>query len=278
MPAPRTAASAVTDPRATPNRNRRSFIGAPLPRGRGTSPATCHIDRQRAALTSAGECGFPGLKQASDHDDEVVSHPPRSCSMFLVIFVLLALATVPLAGGRLSRLADLRLRAVPVVFAALAVQVVIISLIGGGPDWLHPALHLSTYAVALWFVWVNRSVPGAWLLGAGGLCNFVVIAANGGTMPASPRRDRGRGRRARFTGLRQLGCRRARPPRVPRRRVRDPGVLAGSQRVQHWRRADRARRVRARPQRLRVPVGAAPPRIRMADGSPRPERLTAISR
>ena len=105
--------------------------------------------------------------------------------MFLVIFVLLALATVPLAGGRLSRLADLRLRAVPVVFAALAVQVVIISLIGGGPDWLHPALHLSTYAVALWFVWVNRSVPGAWLLGAGGLCNFVVIAVNGGTMPAS---------------------------------------------------------------------------------------------
>ena len=27
--------------------------------------------------------------------------------MFLVIFVLLAIATVPLAGGRLSRLADL---------------------------------------------------------------------------------------------------------------------------------------------------------------------------
>jgi Family of unknown function (DUF5317) len=105
--------------------------------------------------------------------------------MFLVIFVLLALATVPLAGGRLSRLADLRLRAVPVVFVALAVQVVIISLIGGGPDWLHPALHLSTYAVTLWFVWVNRSVPGAWLLGAGGLCNFVAIAVNGGTMPAS---------------------------------------------------------------------------------------------
>ena len=105
--------------------------------------------------------------------------------MFLVIFVLLALATVPLAGGRLSRLADIRLRAVPVVFAALAVQVVIISLIGGGPDWLHPALHLSTYAVALWFLWLNRSIPGAWLLGAGGLCNFVVIAANGGTMPAS---------------------------------------------------------------------------------------------
>jgi hypothetical protein len=105
--------------------------------------------------------------------------------MFLVIFVLLALATVPLAGGHLSRLADLHLRAVPLVFGALVVQIVIISLVGGGPDWLHPALHLSTYAVALWFVFVNRSVPGAWIIGLGGLCNFVAIAANGGTLPAS---------------------------------------------------------------------------------------------
>ena len=105
--------------------------------------------------------------------------------MFLVIFVLLALATVPLAGGRLARLADLRLRAVPVIFVALVVQIVIISIIGGGPDWLHPALHLATYGVALWFVFVNRSVPGASIIGLGGLCNFVVIAANGGTMPAS---------------------------------------------------------------------------------------------
>jgi Family of unknown function (DUF5317) len=105
--------------------------------------------------------------------------------MFLVLFVLLALATVPLAGGRLARLADLQLRAVPVVFAALLVQIVIISIIGGGPDWLHPALHLATYAVALWFVYVNRSVPGAWIVGLGGTCNFAAIAANGGTMPAS---------------------------------------------------------------------------------------------
>jgi len=105
--------------------------------------------------------------------------------MFLVIFVALAVATVPLAGGRLSRLGDLRLRAVPFVFGALIVQVVIISVVGGGPDWLHPALHLSTYAVALWFVFVNRSVAGAWIIGLGGLCNFLAIAANGGTMPAS---------------------------------------------------------------------------------------------
>ena len=198
--------------------------------------------------------------------------------MFLVIFVLLAIATVPLAGGRLSRLADLRLRAVPVVFVALAVQVVIISLIGGGPDWLHPALHLSTYAVALWFVWVNRSVPGAWLLGAGGLCNFIVIAANGGTMPASRGAIEAAGVAHGSQVFANSGVVEHARLVLPRRRVRDPGVLAGSQRVQHWRRADRARRLRARPQRLRVPVGAAPPRIRMADGAPRPERLTAISR
>jgi hypothetical protein len=105
--------------------------------------------------------------------------------MFLVIFVLLSLAAVPLTGGRLSRLAELHLRAVPYVFAALVVQVVIISFVGGGPSWLHPALHMSTYAVALWFVYMNRTLPGAWLIGLGGLCNFVAIGANGGTMPAS---------------------------------------------------------------------------------------------
>jgi len=105
--------------------------------------------------------------------------------MFLVIFVVLALATVPLARGHLTRLADLHLRAVPIVFAALVVQILVISLVDGGPDWLHPALHISTYFVALWFVFLNRSVPGAWIIGAGGLCNFLAIAANEGTMPAS---------------------------------------------------------------------------------------------
>ena len=105
--------------------------------------------------------------------------------MFLLAFIALALVTVPVAGGHLTRLADLRLRGVPWLFAALIVQVLVISFLPGVPDWVHPVLHIATYVVALAFVLVNRSVPGAWIVFAGGASNFVAIAANEGVMPAT---------------------------------------------------------------------------------------------
>jgi hypothetical protein len=52
--------------------------------------------------------------------------------MLLAALAVLVIVTVPLAGGRLGRLADLRLRAVWVLALALVAQILIISVIPGG--------------------------------------------------------------------------------------------------------------------------------------------------
>jgi hypothetical protein len=54
------------------------------------------------------------------------------------------------------------------------------------PDtWVPPVLVVSQ-ALLLVFAWVNRKIPGFWLLGLGLLANFSAISLNGGMMPLAP--------------------------------------------------------------------------------------------
>jgi hypothetical protein len=105
--------------------------------------------------------------------------------MLLVALALACLASVPLAGGRLERLLELRLRAGWAAAAALALQVAITTFARGGDHGLHVALHLASYGFAAAFLVANRRVPGIWALALGGALNLAAIAANGGVMPAS---------------------------------------------------------------------------------------------
>ncbi|MDQ3028544.1 MAG: DUF5317 domain-containing protein [Actinomycetota bacterium] len=107
----------------------------------------------------------------------------------MILFVAFALAalSLPLAGGSLSSLSRLQLRAAWLVLAALAVQIAIISLVpAAAPPAVMAAAHLASYAMAVAFLILNRRVPGLVLTGAGGLLNLAAIGANGGVMPASP--------------------------------------------------------------------------------------------
>lgn len=105
--------------------------------------------------------------------------------MLLVVLTVLAVATVPLAGGRLGRLGALRLRGLWVLAGALGIQVLVISVIPGADETANRALHLGTYvAVLVWVAW-SRGLPWRWPLVAGGFLNFLVIAVNEGVMPAS---------------------------------------------------------------------------------------------
>jgi hypothetical protein len=106
--------------------------------------------------------------------------------MFLGIVLLICIATVPLLGGRLGALAELRPRAGWLPMLAIAIQIVIISVLPGGDSGFHQAAHLVSYALLGGFVWVNRDIPGMALIALGGACNVLVIAANGGVMPADP--------------------------------------------------------------------------------------------
>jgi hypothetical protein len=105
--------------------------------------------------------------------------------MFLVAIVLASALAVPLLGGRLGALAEVRLRLPWALPAALALQVVALDL-PGVPDWLRPPLHVGSYLVAGAFLVANRRLPGLPLVGLGAAANLLAIAANGGVMPASP--------------------------------------------------------------------------------------------
>jgi hypothetical protein len=98
---------------------------------------------------------------------------------------LICFLSVPLLGGRLGLLGDQEPRGVGVAIAGLALQILIITIAPSGDHDLHTAVHLSSYVLVGWVVWANRHVPWLWLIGAGGLLNFIAIAANGGVMPAS---------------------------------------------------------------------------------------------
>jgi hypothetical protein len=105
--------------------------------------------------------------------------------MLLVITAFALVASVPLAGGRLTRLLDVRLRATWTVLVSVAIQVGITTVAAGGSHALHVVLHLVSYALAAWFLAVNRHVRGLVLIAVGAALNLLAISLNGGVMPAS---------------------------------------------------------------------------------------------
>ena len=103
--------------------------------------------------------------------------------MLLVITALALVASVPLAGGRLGALAELRPRAVWAVLLAAAIQVGITQIAGGSHE-LHVVLHVLSYVLDAYFLFANRRLAGVPLVGVGAALNLLAIVTNGGVMPA----------------------------------------------------------------------------------------------
>ncbi len=118
--------------------------------------------------------------------------------MTLALAFFLLLLTVPLFGGRLSRLETVRLRWLWLAFLAFGVQVVLVTVVPEGDTGLHRGLHLATYVLVGACVVRNLDLRFLWVAALGGLLNFVAIVANGGVMPAS--RGALCGRRASMSG------------------------------------------------------------------------------
>ncbi len=106
--------------------------------------------------------------------------------LFLLAFLVLAVISVPLLGGSLRALAELKILKGWLLVAALGAQVLIISVFPHRFGTLHPFVHVSSYLMIAAFLWVNRATPGMWLIGVGGMSNLTAIVLNGGSMPARP--------------------------------------------------------------------------------------------
>ena len=104
----------------------------------------------------------------------------------MLVVIALCLASVPLAGGNLMRLAELQLRMRGLALAAISLQMLIVTVAPGGLGGLHEILHVASYALLGAFGWANRSITGVPVLLAGGALNLAPILANGGVMPADP--------------------------------------------------------------------------------------------
>jgi hypothetical protein len=106
--------------------------------------------------------------------------------MTLALAFCLLLLTLPVAGGRLSRLEEVRIRWVWLVVVAFAIQVLLVTVVPAGDETLHRLAHLFTYALA--GACILRNLPELrflWVVALGGLMNLIAIGANGGVMPAS---------------------------------------------------------------------------------------------
>jgi hypothetical protein len=104
--------------------------------------------------------------------------------VLLVVVVLVAAALVPLAAGRLSALLDVRFASPWLLLVAVALQVAALWIPGDVGRW-RAVGHVASFPFAIAFVWVNRDIPGLWLIVVGAISNGIAIAANAGVMPAS---------------------------------------------------------------------------------------------
>jgi MFS family permease len=106
--------------------------------------------------------------------------------VFLGAAILIALLAARALGARLTRLASLRFRGVPLVFASLATQVVIFTRLSElVPSRLQGGLHVLTYGLLVAFLVVNARYRTLWVCALGLATNATAIVANGGRMPIS---------------------------------------------------------------------------------------------
>jgi hypothetical protein len=105
--------------------------------------------------------------------------------MLLVVLALLCLASVPVTGGDVRRLATVKVRLASVAATALVIQIIITEVWTSGSGGLHRASQLASYVLAAVFVVANRRIPGMGIMALGGTLNLTAIAANAGVMPAS---------------------------------------------------------------------------------------------
>ena len=90
-------------------------------------------------------------------------------------------------GGRIDRLAELRIRWAWLAIVALAAQVVLfLPTVGDALGPLAPWIYALSSGAILVVLLVNLRVPGLPLVAAGTACNLAAIVANGGYMPVSP--------------------------------------------------------------------------------------------
>ena len=107
--------------------------------------------------------------------------------MFILYAIPIGIVVGLLLGGRLDRLADLRLRWAPLAVLGLLVQVALFAdPVSAAVDDAAPAIYVASTAAVLVAVLRDVRVPGMAVIAIGAASNLAATLANGGSMPADP--------------------------------------------------------------------------------------------
>jgi hypothetical protein len=107
--------------------------------------------------------------------------------MFILSAIPIGILVGLLLGGRLDRLADLRLRWAPLAVLGLLIQVALFTdPVSAAVGDAAPAIYVASTAAVLVAVLRDVRVPGMAVVALGAASNLAAIVANAGYMPADP--------------------------------------------------------------------------------------------
>jgi len=109
--------------------------------------------------------------------------------MSLALPLAAAFLVAPLLGGRWSRIASIRIRAVWIFYVAIAMQIVAFPfkrLPWRTPDHIGMVLWIISFFLFLVAMAVNGRLPGVPFIALGLVSNLTAVLTNGGHMPALP--------------------------------------------------------------------------------------------
>jgi Family of unknown function (DUF5317) len=109
--------------------------------------------------------------------------------MFLLPVVIVGVVVGLILGGRLDRIADMRLRAPWLFYLAIGLQLLAFPSLfmpWHASQGIAMALSIGSYVCLLAVFVLNRRLTGMPIAGAGMLLNLAAILGNGGHMPALP--------------------------------------------------------------------------------------------
>ena len=107
--------------------------------------------------------------------------------MILIIMVAIGLVVGFLSRGSLAGFGQARFRYLPLLLAGALLQVAIFTEFIGSEPFIRdlaPYLYVIALAMGLVAIYLNRHIYGLTVVFLGALLNFIVIAINGGSMPA----------------------------------------------------------------------------------------------
>jgi hypothetical protein len=107
--------------------------------------------------------------------------------VFILYAIPIGIVVGRLLGGRLDRLADLRLRWASLAVLGLLIQVALfVDPVSEAVGDAAPAIYVASTAAVLVAVLRDVRVPGMAVVALGAASNLAAIVANGGYMPADP--------------------------------------------------------------------------------------------